>query len=46
MVLAAWHYSTTGFRDLQNVLGQRRHYRNDGSYWSDSLNQKTVFPPR
>ncbi len=43
VVLAAWHYSTTGFRDLQDVLGQRRQYRNDGNYWSDSLNQKNRF---
>ncbi|MGL9721748.1 fimbria/pilus outer membrane usher protein [Symbiopectobacterium sp.] len=32
VVLAAWHYSTTGFRDLQDVLSQRRQYRNDGNY--------------
>ncbi|MBG6246521.1 hypothetical protein CS369_20535 [Candidatus Symbiopectobacterium sp. 'North America'] len=43
VVLAAWHYSTTCFRDLQDVLGQRRQYRNDANYWSDSLNQKNRF---
>ncbi|KKY78436.1 fimbrial assembly protein [Enterobacter cloacae] len=43
IVLAAWRYSTDGFRDLQDVLGQRRQYQNSVEYWSDSLNQKNRF---
>jgi len=43
IVLAAWRYSTAGFRDLQDVLGQRHQYQNGVTYWSDSLNQKNRF---
>lgn len=43
IVLAAWRYSTAGFRDLQDVLGQRHQHQNGVKYWSDSLNQKNRF---
>lgn len=43
IVLAAWRYSTAGFRDLQDVLGQRHQYQNGVEYWSDNLNQKNRF---
>lgn len=43
LVLAAYRYSTSGFRDLQDVLGVRRQYHNGTEYWSDTLRQKNKF---
>lgn len=40
LVLAAWRYSTSGFRDLQDVLGVRRQQRSGVHYYSDSLHQR------
>lgn len=40
LVLAAYRYSTRGFRDLQDVLGVRRQQQADINYYSDSLNQR------
>lgn len=40
LTLAAYRYSTSGFRDLQDVLGVRRNQSGDTLYYSDSLNQK------
>jgi len=43
LTLAAYRYSTSGFRDLQDVLGVRRYQNGDTQYSSDSLNQKNRF---
>jgi len=43
VVLAAWRYSTAGFRDLPDVLGQRHQYQDGVIYSSDNLNQKNRF---
>lgn len=40
LVLAAYRYSTEGFRDLQDVLGVRREAKNGISYYSDTLQQR------
>lgn len=40
LVLAAWRYSTSGFRDLQDVLGVRREQQAGIRYYSDSLHQR------
>lgn len=40
LVLAAYRYSTSGFRDLQDVLGVRRQQDAGIQYYSDSLNQR------
>ena len=40
LVLAAWRYSTSGFRDLQDVLGVRREQQAGIHYYSDSLHQR------
>ncbi|PIF15130.1 outer membrane usher protein [Candidatus Pantoea floridensis] len=40
LVLAAYRYSTSGFRDLQDVLGVRRQAKNGIHYDSDTLNQR------
>ncbi|WAH62135.1 fimbria/pilus outer membrane usher protein (plasmid) [Pseudomonas silvicola] len=38
--MAAYRYSTRGFRDLQDVLGVRRQQQAEINYYSDSLNQR------
>ncbi|AVF37626.1 fimbrial outer membrane usher protein [Rahnella sikkimica] len=43
LTLAAYRYSTKGFRDLQDVLGVRRAAENTSTYYSDTLNQKNQF---
>ncbi len=43
LVLAAYRYSTSGFRDLQDVLGVRRQNEYGTDYWSDTLKQKNKF---
>ena len=43
LTLAAYRYSTKGFRDLQDVLGVRRAADNTTTYYSDTLNQKNQF---
>jgi len=40
LVLAAYRYSTNGFRDLQDVLGARRQLRDSVAYYSDTLHQR------
>ncbi|MEZ6878810.1 fimbrial outer membrane usher protein [Enterobacter sp. KBR-315C3_2022] len=40
IMLAAYRYSTQGFRDLQDVLGVRRYTSKGETYYSDTLNQK------
>jgi len=40
LVLAAYRYSTSGFRDLQDVLGVRRQEETGIHYYSDSLHQR------
>jgi P pilus assembly protein, porin PapC len=40
LVLAAYRYSTSGFRDLQDVLGVRRQTKNGDDYYSDTLHQR------
>ena len=43
LVLAAYRYSTSGYRDLQDVLGVRRQQDNGISYYSDTLHQRNNF---
>ncbi|WP_249226247.1 fimbrial outer membrane usher protein [Entomohabitans teleogrylli] len=43
LVLAAWRYSTSGYRDLQDVLGVRRQQQNHVTYYSDTLRQRNSF---
>lgn len=43
LVLAAYRYSTSGYRDLQDVLGVRRQEKNGTAYYSDTLNQRNNF---
>ncbi|MBJ9275976.1 fimbrial outer membrane usher protein [Citrobacter amalonaticus] len=43
LVLAAYRYSTSGYRDLQDVLGVRRQEKNGPLYYSDTLNQRNNF---
>lgn len=40
LVLAAYRYSTRGFRELQDVLGVRREQTTGADYYSDSLQQR------
>lgn len=40
LVLAAYRYSTDGFRDLQDVLGVRRQQETGTDYYSDTLQQR------
>lgn len=40
LVLAAYRYSTSGFRDLQDVLGVRRQQETGEDYYSDTLQQR------
>jgi len=40
LVLAAYRYSTSGYRDLQDVLGVRHQQREGASYYSDTLKQR------
>ncbi|MGE9552907.1 fimbrial outer membrane usher protein [Erwinia amylovora] len=40
LVLAAYRYSTSGFRDLQDVLGVRRQQYDGTDYYSDTLSQR------
>lgn len=40
LVLAAYRYSTSGFRDLQDVLGVRRQSHSNIDYYSDTLHQR------
>jgi outer membrane usher protein len=40
LVLAAYRYSTSGFRELQDVLGVRREQENGTDYYSDTLQQR------
>lgn len=41
--LAAYRYSTSGFRDLEDVLGVRRNNKSGNAYYSDTLNQRNNF---
>jgi len=43
LVLAAYRYSTNGYRDLQDVLGVRRQAEQHISYYSDTLKQRNNF---
>lgn len=43
IVLAAYRYSTAGYRDLQDVLGVRRQQQNGANYYSDTLKQRNRF---
>ncbi|WP_082683169.1 fimbrial outer membrane usher protein [Entomohabitans teleogrylli] len=43
LVLAAYRYSTSGYRDLQDVLGVRRQEKNHITYYSDTLHQRNNF---
>lgn len=43
LVLAAYRYSTSGYRDLQDVLGVRRQEKNGTLYYSDTFNQRNNF---
>ena len=40
LVLAAYRYSTSGFRDLEDVLGVRREEKSGTRYYSDTLHQR------
>lgn len=40
LALAAYRYSTTGFRDLQDVLGVRRQTHTGREYYSETLRQR------
>lgn len=40
LVLAAYRYSTSGYRDLQDVLGVRRQEKSGVTYYSDTLQQR------
>jgi outer membrane usher protein len=40
LVLAAYRYSTRGFRELQDVLGVRREQATGADYYSDTLQQR------
>lgn len=40
LVLAAYRYSTSGYRDLQDVLGLRRQEKNGDDWYSDTLKQR------
>lgn len=43
LVLAAYRYSTSGYRDLQDVLGVRRQNEKRVVYYSDTLKQRNNF---
>lgn len=43
IVLAAYRYSTAGYRDLQDVLGVRRQENGGSNYYSDTLKQRNRF---
>ncbi|AVH19977.1 fimbrial outer membrane usher protein [Enterobacter sp. SGAir0187] len=40
LVLAAYRYSTSGYRDLQDVLGMRREDKEGEIWYSDTLQQR------
>ncbi|MCP6451368.1 fimbria/pilus outer membrane usher protein, partial [Klebsiella pneumoniae] len=40
LVLAAYRYSTGGFRDLEDVFGVRQQEHNSIVYYSDTLHQR------
>jgi len=43
LVLAAYRYSTSGYRDLEDVLGVRRQQNGGADYYSDTLRQRNRF---
>lgn len=43
LVLAAYRYSTSGYRDLEDVLGIRRQQKSGTHYYSDTLKQRNRF---
>lgn len=43
LVLAAYRYSTSGYRDLEDVLGVRRQENGGTDYYSDTLKQRNRF---
>ncbi|MGK3143614.1 fimbrial outer membrane usher protein [Pantoea sp. C2G6] len=43
LVLAAYRYSTSGYRELEDVLGVRRQERGGTNYYSDTLKQRNRF---
>jgi len=43
LVLAAYRYSTSGYRDLEDVLGVRRQENDGTDYYSDTLKQRNRF---
>ena len=43
LMLAAYRYSTRGYRDLQDALGVRRQNRDHVTYYSDTLHQRNNF---
>ena len=43
LMLAAYRYSTKGYRDLQDVLGVRRQEQDNVAYYSDTLHQRNSF---
>ncbi|AGO56780.1 hypothetical protein ALQ63_00783 [Serratia plymuthica] len=43
LVLAAYRYSTAGYRDLEDVLGVRRQELGGAEYYSDTLKQRNRF---
>jgi len=43
LVLAAYRYSTSGYRDLEDVLGVRRQENGGAEYYSDTLRQRNRF---
>jgi len=43
LVLAAYRYSTSGYRDLEDVLGVRRQEKGGTDYYSDTLKQRNRF---
>ncbi|MBF7981467.1 MULTISPECIES: fimbrial outer membrane usher protein [Rahnella] len=43
IVLAAYRYSTAGYRDLEDVLGVRRQENGGTNYYSDTLKQRNRF---
>ncbi|WP_343646277.1 fimbrial outer membrane usher protein [Enterobacter sp.] len=43
IVLAAYRYSTSGYRDLEDVLGVRRQEKGGAEYYSDTLKQRNRF---
>lgn len=43
LVLAAYRYSTSGYRDLEDVLGVRRQANGGTNYYSDTIKQRNRF---